>query len=148
GIFADGAMTRAKAEEFIAGMNGHNRKGYLGVTRWQLPPTNPDPSCTMRDGGYNCSGSPMGSLYYNHLLKTLGLTPDEPVVRAPDVAIGPFHNIQPYLYWSCAGNAGATTCSGAPAAPGFEWSFSFGNGFQGTDVIGNTLYVMVYAPDP
>jgi hypothetical protein len=77
----------------------------------------------------------------------LGLKAGEPVVRAPDIALGPFHNIQPYLYWSCAGTVGQTTCSGAPAAPGFEWSFSFGTGFQGTDVIGNTLYVMVYAPD-
>ena len=58
------------------------------------------------------------------------------------------HNVQPYLYWSCAGAIGRTTCSGAPAAPGFEWSFSFGNGFQGTDVIGNSLYVTVYARDP
>jgi hypothetical protein len=90
----------------------------------------------------------MGGLYHNHLLKLLGAQPGEPVVRAPDIAVGPFHNIQPYLYWSCAGNVGQNICSGAPAAPGFEWSFSFGNGFQGTDVIGNSLYVMVYAPDP
>jgi hypothetical protein len=47
----------------------------------------------------------------------------------------------------CAADGTETTGSGEPAAPGFQWSFSFGNGFQGTDVIGNTLYVMVYAPD-
>ena len=147
-IVDDGAMSRATADDFIDAMNRYNKKGYLGQSRWQLPPTNPDPSCTMREGGYNCNGSPMGGLYYNHLMKILGLKAGEPVVRAPDIALGPFHNIQPYLYWSCAGTVGQTTCSGAPAAPGFEWSFSFGNGFQGTDVIGNTLYVMVYAPDP
>jgi hypothetical protein len=148
GIGTDGAMARTTADDFIDAMNRFNRKGYLGQSRWQLPPTNPDPKCTMKEGSYNCSGSPMAGLYYNHLIKLLSAQPGEPVVKAPDIAVGPFHNVQPYLYWSCAGHSGQTTCSVAPAAPGFEWSFSFGNGFQGTDVIGNTLYVMVYAPDP
>jgi hypothetical protein len=137
-------MTRTRADTFIAAMNSYNnRKGYLGQTRWQLPVTSPDPSCSMNDFGYNCSGSAMGILYYKHLLPLLG----EPVVHVPDITIGPFHDIQPYLYWSCAGKTSQTVCSSDPAAPGFEWSFSFGNGFQGTDVVGNSLYVMVYAPD-
>jgi hypothetical protein len=144
GIVSDGAMARNTADAFIKAMNGYNGKGYLGQARWQLPPTYPDPSCTMPEGGYDCIGSPMGGLYYR-LIKMLGLQPGEPVIKTPDVPFGPFHNIQPYLYWSCAGNK--TACSGAPAAPGFQWSFSFGNGFQGTDVISNSLYVMVYAPD-
>ena len=148
GIGADGAMTRTTADAFVKAMNGYTRTGYLGQTRWQLPPTNPDPGCSNKEGGYNCSGSPLGGLYYHHLLKILGVRPGEPVVKSPDIATGPFHNIQPYLYWSCAGDASQTVCSGAPAAPGFQWSFSFGNGFQGTDVIGNSLYVMVYSPDP
>jgi hypothetical protein len=147
GIAADGAMARTTATLFIDAMNRYNRKGYLGQSRWQLPPTHPDPTCTMREGGYRCSGSAMGVLYHKHLLKILGAAAGEPVVKAPDVALGPFHNIQPYLYWSCAGDANTTKCSGQPAAPGFQWSFSFGNGFQGTDVIGNSLYLMVYAPD-
>ncbi len=147
GIVADGAMTRVTADAFINAMNTYNRKGYLGQTRWKLPPADPDPTCSLNDFGYNCSGSPMGALYHRHLMKILGLQPGEPVVRAPDIAIGPFHNIQPYLYWSCAGDASPTVCSGNPAAPGFQWSFSFGNGFQGTDVVGNSLYVMVYSPD-
>jgi len=149
GVVADGAMTRAAADEFIKAMNSadHN-KGYLGQNRWQLPPANPDPTCSNPDGGYNCSGNPLSGLYTTHLLRILGLAAGEPVVKTPDIAIGPFHNIQPYLYWSCAGAAKTTACSGEPAAPGFQWSFSFGNGFQGTDAIGNTLYVMVYAPDP
>jgi hypothetical protein len=147
GIVADGAMTRTAADAFIKAMNTYNGKGYLGQKRWQLPPIDSDSNCSRKEGGYNCSGSPMGGLYYTHLLKTLGLKAGEPVVQTPDIAIGPFHHLQPYLYWACAGNASQTECSGAPAAPGFQWSFSFGNGFQGTDVIGNTLYVMVYAPD-
>jgi hypothetical protein len=148
GIAPDGAMSRVTADAFITAMNRYNgNKGYLGQTRWQLPPSNDDPNCSNREGGYNCSGSPMGGLYYNHLIKILGVAAGEPVVRPPDITVGPFHNIQPYLYWSCAADGKKTTGSDEPAAPGFQWSFSFGNGFQGTDVIGNTLYVMVYAPD-
>ena len=147
GIAADGAMAWTTAEDFINAMNASGGSGYLGSRRWQLPPVGDDPGCTNSEGGYNCTRSPMGSLYYNHLLKLLGVDAGEPVVRAPDLAIGPFHNVQPYLYWSCAGGASRTLCSGDPAAPGFQWSFSFGNGFQGTDVVGNSLYVMAYAPD-
>jgi len=147
GIASDGAKSHATAEAFIEAMNGYERKGYLGQKTWQLPPIETDPSCSLKDGGYGCTGFPLGALYYNRLLKILGLPPGEPVVRAPDIALGPFHNIQPYLYWACAGSTSRTTCSGEPAAPGFQWSFSFGNGFQGTDAVGNTLYLMVYAPD-
>jgi len=148
GINAAGAMARTTADAFIKAMNSYKGNGYLGQSRWQLPPTNPDVNCSNRNGGDNCSGSPLGELYYNQLIKILGVRAGEPVVRAPNVTVGPFHNIQPYLYWSCAGNGSQPTCGGAPAAPGFQWSFSFGNGFQGTDAVGNHLYVMVYAPDP
>jgi hypothetical protein len=147
GIASDGAMTRATADDFIAAMNSYRGTGYLRQNRWQLPPTEADSNCTMSDGGYNCSGSPMGGLYYNHLLRMVGRAAGEPVVRPPDVTLGPFHNLQPYLYWACAGNQSSINCSGDPAARGFQFSFSFGNGFQGTDVIGNSLYVMVYAVD-
>jgi hypothetical protein len=149
GIVADGAMTRTTANDFIEAMNRYDRnRGYLGQTRWQLPPAIPDPGCSNPEGGYNCSASPLGGLYYNHLIRIVGVQPGDPVVRAPDIAIGPFHDIQPYLYWSCAAEGRTTSCSGGPAAPGFQWSFSFGNGFQGTDVVGNSLHVMVYSPDP
>lgn len=147
GIVATGAMTRVLADAFIAAMN---RAKYLGQSKWQLPPTDTnDTTCTLKEGGYNCSGSgsPMGSLYHNYLVKIIGKPAGEPVVRPPDTKLGPFHNLQPYLYWGCAGSPGALTCSGDPAATGFQWSFSFGNGFTGTDVVGNTLYLMVYAPD-
>jgi hypothetical protein len=147
GIVKDGAMTRVTADDFINAMNRYQRTGYLGQSRWQLPPTDPDPSCTLPDGGYNCTGSPLGALYHRHLLKIAGRTPGEPVVPVPDMRAGPFHNLMPYLYWGCAGNGGSLVCSGEPAAPGFQFSFSFGNGFTGTDVVGNSLYVMVYAID-
>lgn len=70
------------------------------------------------------------------------------MVPTPHVNVGPFNHLQPYLYWSCdAAPASPTTCGDTPPAAGFEWSFSFGNGFQGTDVKKNDLYVMVYFPE-
>ena len=56
-----------------------------------------------------------------------------------------FQNVQPYLYWSCAGPSDTGPCRGAPQ-PGFQWSFSFGNGYQGTDLMQNRLFVTVYYP--
>ena len=86
----------------------------------------------------------MGHLFYNEL----GLSQGTPVVPTPNIKVGPFSNFQPYLYWSCSAAPGSQIlCQSAPPAPGFGWSFSYGNGFEGTDVVGNDLYVMVYYPE-
>jgi hypothetical protein len=85
----------------------------------------------------------MGELFYNQL----GLSQGTPVVPTPDFDVGPFNNLQPYLYWSCAVPDTNPPCQAPPPAAGFEWSFSFGNGFEGTDITANDLYVMVYWPD-
>ena len=69
----------------------------------------------------------------------------QPVVPTPDTSLGGFHNIQPYLYWSCAGQHVQRDCSGSPA-PGFGWSFSFNNGFTDTTVKADDLYVTAYYP--
>ena len=67
--------------------------------------------------------------------------------RQVDATLKGFQDIQPYLYWSCGGKSVVGACGIAPAK-GFEWSFSFGNGFLGTDLIENSLYAMVYYPTP
>jgi hypothetical protein len=110
-----------------------------------MPPTSAvDSTCSLQSTfGFGCTGSPMGELFY----RQLGLHQGESVVATPNIPVGAFHNIQPYLYWSCSGVAFASACAKAGPQPGFEWSFSFGNGFQGTDVLGNDLYVIVYSPD-
>jgi hypothetical protein len=92
---------------------------------------------------------PMGELFYDHL----GLSEGTPVVASPDIAVGPFNHVQPYLYWSCEAATIQGPCQTTGAAPGFEWSFSFGDGFLGTDVLANDLYVTAYyvvpsAPPP
>jgi len=139
-VAPDGAMTFASASQFIANMNAFNGTGYLGRTDWQLPTI--DSSCP----GYNCAGSqnPMGNLFYDQLGFSQGMT----VVTEPDITVGPFHNLQPYLYWACAAATIQGACQANGPAPNFEWSFSFGSGFQGTDLLANDLYVTVYYAGP
>jgi hypothetical protein len=139
-VASDGAMTFASATQFIANMNTFGGTGYLGRTDWELP--NIESSCP----GYNCAGNqnPMGNLFYDQLRLSQGMT----VVTAPNVAVGPFHNMQPYLYWTCEGATIQGPCETSGPAPNFEWSFSLGSGFQGTDLLANDLYLMVYYPGP
>jgi hypothetical protein len=147
GINPDGSMEHSVAVQWIAAMNKADQgRGYLGQTNWQMPETlSPDPTCSIGMNGttgYDCTGSPMGELYY----KQLGLLRGESVAAAPDVKVGPFHDFQPYLYWACEAETAITACLAAGPADGFEWNFSFGNGFEGTNLLANDLYVMVYYP--
>jgi hypothetical protein len=157
-INPDGSMTHKTAhDKWIKGMNSFQGHGYLNQTNWQLPPDPVPPDPTIAPcGGFGCTSTPLGSLYYVQLgLSSVVPTPHGvPVVTAPNVNVGPFNHIQPYLYWaSCEPLDGPSPCldiNGIPTtvpAPNFEWSFSFGNGFQGTDLMGNDLYVMVYFPE-
>ncbi len=146
GINRDGSMDHSTALLWVKAMNqsdgGH---GYLGRTDWDLPDTGPpDPSCSMKGiTGFGCTGSAMGILFY----KQLGLHPGDSVIPPSQVKVGPFTNLQPYLYWACAGDSPSSPCQASGPAEGFEWNFSFGNGFQGTNLVGNNLFVMVYYPD-
>lgn len=132
-VNADGAMNWDSVNQFIANMNGQS---YLGQTNWQIPPI--DPSC----GGYNCgsAASPMGELFYGQF----GLSKGASAVPVPNIAVGLFHNIQPYLYWTCLAARVQDACETTPPVPNQEWSFSFGNGFEGTDVLTNDMYVTAY----
>jgi hypothetical protein len=140
-ISPDGSMDHNTAALWISAMN---KGGYLGHTQWELPETGaPDPSCTLKGTtGFDCTASPMGELYYKQLRLARGAS----VVSTPDVKIGAFHNIQPYLYWACEADAVPSACQTSGPADGFEWNFSFGNGFQGTNLVSNYLYVIVYSP--
>jgi uncharacterized protein (TIGR03437 family) len=62
--------------------------------------------------------------------------------------VGPFKHLQPYLYWSCQAVRVQDPCLTTGPADRFEWSFSFGNGFLGTDVLKNDLYVTAYFVGP
>lgn len=137
-ISADGSMSHTAAEAWIAAMNTAH---YLGQSNWQLPPITDGDTCP----GFNCTTNPMGNLYYTQLKLQAGT----PAVATPSIKVGPFTNLQPYLYWSCQAAPGSNVlCTSDAPAPNFAWSFSFGNGFQGTDLQINELYVMLYFPDP
>ena len=129
----DGAMNWDSADQFVTNMNAGT--GYLGQTNWELPPV--DSNCATF---YNCANSPLGELFYGQL----GLSAGMPVVATPDTAVGPFRHIQPYLYWSCEGATIQDACQTTGPASGFEFSFSFGNGFLGTDILQNEFYVTAY----
>jgi hypothetical protein len=147
GISPDGSMDHNTAVLWVEAMNkadhGH---GYLGITQWDLPETGPpDPSCSMKGTtGFGCTASPMGHLYS----KQLGLVGGAPAASTPDIKVGSFHDMQPYLYWACAAAAARSPCQATGPASGFEWNFSFGNGFEGTNLVQNYLYVIVYFPAP
>src|SRR6202521_1578049 len=139
-VAPDGAMTFASASQFIVNMNAFNGAGYLGQSNWQLPPIGSN--CP----GYNCTGvqNPMGNLFYDQLHSSQEIT----AVPTPNSAVGPFHNIQPYLYWTCGAATIPDACQPNGPAPNFEWSFSFGSGFEGTDLLANDLYVTAYFIGP
>ena len=132
-IDSDGAMTYDSAVQFIARMNS---AAYLGQKNWQMPAI--DSACP----GYNCGGNqnPMGNLFYDQL----GLSPGMPAIPLMTTATGPFHDMQPYLYWTCGAATIQDPCTSNVPAPNFEWSYSFGSGFQGTDLMANDLYVTAY----
>ncbi len=136
----DGAMTWRAANQFVKEMNAYQGTGYLDQKNWVLPPAST--KCPQ----YNCTDdmNPMGELFNDHL----GLSQGTPMVAAPDIAVGPFNHVQPYLYWSCEAATIQDPCQNAGPANGFEWSFSFGNGFLGTDVLANDFYVTAYYVGP
>jgi hypothetical protein len=131
GINRDGSMQQQTATSWVAAMNS---AAWLGATDWQLPTSD---TC----GSFDCKASLLGELYYD----ALGYSEGDPVVATPNTNTGGFHDLQPYLYWSCS--TISVPCSGSQPT-GSAWSFSFGNGFEGTDLIQNDLYVMVYYPTP
>lgn len=132
-IAQDGSMSWASAMQFLANLNS---AAYLGQTNWQAPTI--DTSCP----GYTCDGTknPMGNLFYSQF----GLVEGMSAVAVPDVSEGPFHNLQPYLYWTCGGPTIQSPCGADGPVPNQEWSYSFGSGFQGTDILANSLFVTAY----
>ncbi len=132
-VDSDGAMTYDSAVQLIARMNS---VAYLGQRNWQMPAI--DSTCP----GYYCDGNqnPLGNLFYDQL----GLTPGMPAIPLLTSATGPFHNMQPYLYWTCGAATIQDPCSSSVPSPNFEWSYSFGSGFQGTDLMANDLYATAY----
>jgi len=106
-ILTSGQMTWGGALHWIDAMNADGGTGYLGFNDWRLPDT--DASCS----GYNCTGSEMGSLWYD----TLGNTAGGPLTNT-----GPFSNVQSSSYWSGLEYAPSTDSAwGFHAIIGFQY---------------------------
>jgi uncharacterized protein (TIGR03437 family) len=132
-VAQDGAMTYDSAVQSIANMNA---AAYLGQTHWQVPAI--EGNCP----NYGCGGAqnPMGNLFYNQLGFSQGMA----VIPPLNVGVGPFKNLQPYLYWTCGGATIQSACEPDGPVANQEYSYSFGSGFQGTDILPNSLYVTAY----
>lgn len=105
-INPNGSMDWYTAQIWIGGMNAAN---YLGYHDWRLPTSGTCP------GGYNCTSSEMGHLFYNELGGMLG---------SPNLAL--FQNAQHNgPYWSdSVGNSNF-------AQDVFAWGFNlFRGGYQ------------------
>src|SRR5579883_2408402 len=111
-VNANGSMTYPSAAAWVSAMNAAN---YLGHNNWQLPTTPAvDPGCTKTGPngdsfGYGCNAGALGWLYSN----TLGLKAPNTAVPIPPNTVGPFSNVQPYLYWTqqSEGSNGSATFS-------------------------------------
>lgn len=137
-INGDGSMKYTTATKWLDHMKKYKGTGWLGQSDWAFPSADPKGGCD--NGRFHCTGGPLGELYFDELKLKQGT----PVFETPSFIPNPFYNLQPYLYWSCME---PDPCQGPQSPHGDqEWSFSFGNGFQGTDVVHNNLYVMVYYP--
>lgn len=113
GVNADGSMNWATASRWIAAMNAVN---YLGYTNWRLPTSlNPDGSGPC--GGYYCTSSEMGHLYYTGGGLSAGQSINDSVVLN-----SLFVDMQSDVYWS------STAYAPDPAI--FAWIFYNGFGNQ------------------
>ena len=142
-VALDGSMNYESAQQLIKNMNAYDNgpgisRGYLLQHKWQLPPV--PAKCRL----YNCkgTGNPLGELFYTKLGKVAG----EPVVEPPDIAVGPFQDIQPFPYWSCLADSIQDFCytdAYEPSADS-EWGFSFSTGYLGTSRLAGDHYVTAY----
>ncbi len=134
GINANGTMTWAKANEWIAAMNAAN---YLGVNTWRLPTVTDTGSsgCNYAYSGTDCgynldlSTGEMAHMFYSTLGNTgyydTGGNPTG--CTSPTYCLtntGPFSNLQLGLYWS------GTTYAPYPIS---AWLFHFVLGLQDYD---------------
>jgi hypothetical protein len=131
----NGLMTYWTALNWVQAMNASS---YLNHTNWMLPFTPAmDGNATLHNMstnfgfGYNCTGSDMGELFYTEMGGSRGVS----ISNLTTTNAGLFTNFQPYLYWSRT-----------PQPPGGV-SFSFGNGFQGTNLDVDLMYALPYYPD-
>lgn len=135
GVRQDGSMDFKSAQAFVKALRTSR---YLKSNQWRLPTTTmPDDGCSQNPKsaafGYGCTKSELGDLFYNELGGARGAR----IQQTHNASYKDFRNMQPYLYWS--GTLWKKVKNSA-------FSLSFENGFQGTNVFANDLYVLAVAP--
>ncbi len=122
--YAGTYMTWIAANAWAASLN------IDGFTGWRLPTTlQPDPTCGYQSGysgGYNCTGSEMGHLFYT----VLGGVAGQSILATHNSNFNLFANVQSDFYWS--GNEYAPN-------PRYAWNLDTRNGIQGWGVAKNYL---------
>jgi len=110
-------------------INAMNTADYLGYNDWRLPTTlQPDLSCSSQigggSGGYNCTGSELGNLFYNELGGVAG----SDVATTHNANYSLFSNLQSNYYWTSTGWISPLQPSGS--VPLSYWTFDFNGGSQ------------------
>ena len=161
-VNGNGTMDRKSAKAFIDAMNAFVNPdksiGYLGRQDWELPVSTESNACSYAACDADPTADPMADLFYN----VLGLKQGQSVADPYSGSNGVFNSFQSYLYWSCqaadpSNPVAQSSCSPvpqctpqtqpSPCAADMEWSFNFGDGFQGTDEEVNSLFVTAYYVD-
>jgi hypothetical protein len=128
-IDADGAMLFATIEPG-GWLTAMNQSQYAGTNNWTIP-----------------SLADLQTLYQD-----LNLQPGDTRLEVRGHVGLLFQNLQPFFYWACErdqnGNGQSPCDPDLSPAAGFEFSFDFDNGFEGTDLDPKQFYVMVYYPAP
>jgi len=126
--------------------NWANDLVYAGFSDWRLPTTNTTASSNCAEnfnpgggfpqqyGGFNCTGSEMGHMFYNEF----GAIAGSGILSGSNAAnLALFTNVQSYDYWS--GTEYAPNPDGA-------WYFRTDNGFQSLDGKLIALYAVAVRP--
>lgn len=125
---ANGFMTWDQANTWATNLSVLDSVRNQTLTGWRLPTTlQPDATCSdqeyagisfgMQSGGYNCTGSEMGHLFYNELGGVAG----QAISTTHNTNFGLFQNLFPSVYWSGTESAAHTS---------YAWFFYFGAGSQ------------------
>lgn len=118
GYDSDGLMAWSDAKSWAMGLE------VDGISGWRLPDTlQPDPSCSSQSsagvsGGFYCTGSDMGNLFYN----VLGGVPHTKIFNTHNDNYYLFENIQSDIYW---------LAQELTSDPDFAYYFSTYSGSQG-----------------
>jgi len=122
----NGLMTWDTAMTWASNLSYYDSVRNVTYTDWRLPTSD---TC----GGYNCTGSEMGHLFYTELGGVAGTS----IATTHNANYNLFQNVQSYFYWS-----------GTEYAPDtdYAWIFDFNGGYQDVGVKNDDFYAWAVRP--